>query len=166
MDKKEARPKGCSGRKGKKTSLGDGIDLVLQEVCHGGSREVGEGLAETKPDCSRISRCRGAALPLLGTRQSGEGRGRGRRVPTPSCSAPAVRARAAAPRGRGAGRLGGTGQSKRSSEGLRPPVAAAQQGWWEGRNGHYLGSHAHKMQLLLSKMSCSSSHPRQCMKSI
>lgn len=43
MGKKEARPKGCSSRKGKKTRLGAGIDFVLQEGCHGRSWGGGEG---------------------------------------------------------------------------------------------------------------------------
>lgn len=127
MDKKEARPKGCSGRKGKKTSLGDGIDLVLQEVCHGGSREVGEGLAETKPDCSRISRCRGAALPLLGTRQSGEGRGRGRRVPTPSCKI-SRQSQGCGTQGKGSGTAGGNRAEQAQQRGAASPCGGSPAG--------------------------------------
>lgn len=48
VDEKEAIPKGCSSRKGKKTSLGDCIDLVLQEGCHSCRQGAGEGLVEAK----------------------------------------------------------------------------------------------------------------------
>lgn len=50
MDKKKVRPKGCSYRKGKKTSLGKGMDSVLRAVCHGMSWRIGEGIAKGKTE--------------------------------------------------------------------------------------------------------------------
>lgn len=50
MGKKAARPKGCSGRKGKKTTVGDRIDLERQDVSHGPRQGGGEGFVGARAE--------------------------------------------------------------------------------------------------------------------
>jgi len=94
--------------------------------------EQGRAQGRQNQSCCRVSRCRGAASPLLGRRQSGEGQGRGRRVPVLSCknqlSEPGLRH---------------PGKGRDGAEHLQQRGAASQCGCglalvvWEGRSGRY-----------------------------
>lgn len=77
MGEKEARPKGCSGREGKRTNPADGVDLVLP-ACHSMARSRG-GLSGGKTRAVAGSDAAGAAAaaPSPGRPQSREGRGHG-----------------------------------------------------------------------------------------